>query len=304
MPEGPASDSRRTQLSAQLHCRECLLHDPCIALSFAMSRVHATAYNRRNNIMLFRRAGWILCAIALLGSCGARRDARSAAKLTVAAAANLTDVFGEVGRGFKTKTGVDVIFSYGSTAELAQQIENGAPFDLFAAADTEHVDSLVAARKLTADSRAVYALGQLALWIPDGARSGIRELQDLAKQPVRFIAVAQPQLAPYGEATIETLKNAALWQSTQPKIVYANSISMAKQLAATGNADVAFTAYSLVLHDKGIVIKVDSRLYRPIEQALAIAATSKRVDDAKQFRSFLLGPEGRAILTKNGYLLP
>ncbi|MDP8990617.1 MAG: molybdate ABC transporter substrate-binding protein [Acidobacteriota bacterium] len=239
-----------------------------------------------------------------MGSCSGRRDPPSAAKLTIAAAANLTDVFGEAGREFKTKTGVDVVFSYGSTAELTQQIENGAPFDLFAAADTEHVDSLVSAGKLTLDSRAVYALGQLALWIPDGERNGIRELQDLAKRPVHFIAVAQPQFAPYGQASIEALKNAALWEATQPKIIYANSIRMAKQMAATGNADVAFTAYSLVLHEKGSVVKVDSRLYRPIEQALAIAASSERVDDAKQFRAFLLGPEGRAILLRNGYLLP
>jgi len=254
--------------------------------------------------MLFRHAGWILCGLALLGSCNARQDPQSAAKLTVAAAANLTDVFGEVGRGFKTKTGVDVVFSYGSTAQLAQQIENGAPFDLFAAADTDHVDSLVSIRKLTGDSRAVYALGQLALWIPDGERSGIRELRDLAKQPVRFIAVAQPQLAPYGQATIETLKNAALWEATQSKIVYANSISMAKQMAATGNAEAAFTAYSLVLHDKGVVVKIDPHLYNPIKQALGIVAFSERIEEAKQFRSFLLGPEGRAVLTKSGYLLP
>lgn len=254
--------------------------------------------------MLSRHAGWILCSVALLGSCNARRDPQSATKITVAAAANLTDVFGEVGREFKTKTGVDVVFSYGSTSELAQQIENGAPFDLFAAADTEHVDALVSARKLTGDSRAVYALGQLALWIPDGARSGIRELPDLAKQSVHFIAVAQPQLAPYGQASIEVLKNAGLWGATQPKIVYANSISMAKQLAATGNAEAAFTAYSLVLHDKGTVVQIDPHLYNPIKQALAIVDSSQRIEEAKQFRSFLLGPEGRAILTNSGYLLP
>jgi len=254
--------------------------------------------------MLLQRARWILCGVALLGSCSARQDPPSASKLTVAAAANLTDVFGEVGRGFKSKTGVDVVFSYGSTAQLAQQIENGAPFDLFAAADTEHIDNLVSARKLTGDSRAVYALGQLALWIPDGERSGIRELQDLAKQPVHFIAVAQPHLFFYGRATTETLKNAALWEVTRPKIVYANSISMAKQMAATGNAEAAFTGYSLVLHDKGTVVKIDPQLYNPIKQALAIVASSERIEEAKQFRSFLLGPEGRAILTKSGYLLP
>src|SRR6266446_7804405 len=124
--------------------------------------------------MHLRWSVWILCAAAFLGSCDARRDPDSA-KLTVAAAANLTDVFGEIGSAFKAKTGAEVVLSYGSTAELAQQIENGAPFDVFAAADTEHVDSLVSTRKLIADSRAIYALGQLALWIPKG---GVRDLKD------------------------------------------------------------------------------------------------------------------------------
>ena len=254
--------------------------------------------------MPLRPASWILCCAALLSACGEQRPTPAANKLTVAAAANLTDVFAEVGGRFIAKTGVDVIFSYGPTTALAQQIENGAPFDLFAAADTEHVDALISSRKLTGDSRAIYALGELALWVPNSERLGIRDLQDLAKQQVRFISIAQPALAPYGQASIEVLKNAGLWNATQPKLVYANSISMAKQMAASGNADVAFTAYSLVLRDRGIVIKVDPSLYRPIKQALAIVAASERVDEAKQFRSFLLGPEGRAILAEHGYLLP
>ena len=246
----------------------------------------------------------MLCAAALLASCNAHRAPESAPQLTVAAAANLTDVFGELGRAFKANTGIDVIFSYGSTAQLTQQIENGAPFDLFAAADTVHVDSLVSTRKLMGDSRAVYALGQLALWIPNGEQNGILELKDLAASKVRFIAVAQPELAPYGQASIDTLRNARLWEAVQPKIVYANSISAAKQLAASGNTEAAFTAYSLVLHDKGTVLKIDSHLYHPIEQALAIVASSGRIEEAEQFRAFLLGAEGRMILAKSGYLLP
>jgi molybdate transport system substrate-binding protein len=251
-----------------------------------------------------RYVGWVLCAAALLASCNARRAPEPAPQLTVAAAANLMDVFGEVGRAFKANTGVDVVFSYGSTAQLTQQIDNGAPFDLFAAADTEHVDSLVSTGKLTPDSRAVYALGQLALWIPNGEQHGIRELKDLATPQVRFIAIAQPQLAPYGQASIDAMKNARLWEAVQPKIVYANSISAAKQLAASGNADAAFTAYSLVLHDQGTVLKIDPSLYHPLEQALAIVAASARIEEAKQFRSFLLGAEGRMILARSGYLLP
>jgi len=214
------------------------------------------------------------------------------------------DVLGEVGPAFKAQKGIDVVFSYGATAELTQQIDNGAPFDVFAAADTEHLDFLVARQKLTADSQAIYARGQLALWIPSGASTGIQDLKDLAASKIRFIAIAQPKLAPYGQAAAEALQNAHLWEALQHKIVYANSITMAKQQAATGNAEAAFTAYSLVLHERGTVLKVDPGLYHPIEQALAIVASTSRLQEAQQFRSFLLGPEGRAIFAKKGYLLP
>ncbi len=258
--------------------------------------------------MRFRPLGWFFCAALFLplflNSCGARKEDGPPAKLTVAAAANLTDVFAVEGQAFTAKTGIDVVFSYGATAQLGQQIDNGAPFDLFAAADTEHVDSLVSSKKLTADSRAVYAIGQLVLWIPKGEASGIRELKDITGPKVRFLAVAQPELAPYGQAAIETLKNAGLWAAAEPKVVYANSISQARQLAATGNADAAFTAYSLVLKDQGTVLKIDPALYHPIQQALAIVTASRNIGEAQQFRSFLLGPEGRKILEQGGYLLP
>ena len=222
----------------------------------------------------------------------------------MAAAANLTHVFGQVASAFQAKTGVEVVFSYGSTAELATQIDNGAPFDLFAAADTEHVDSLVKTRKLTSDSRAIYALGQLALWMPEGQQSGVRELKDLAGKQIRFIAIAQPELAPYGAATVEVLKGAGLWDAVLPKLVYGTSISMAKQFAASGSANAAFTAYSLVLHEKGTVLKIDSHLHKPIEQAMGIVAASSHLKEAQQFRAFLLGDEGRRILANGGYLLP
>jgi molybdate transport system substrate-binding protein len=249
-----------------------------------------------------RLTSLILCATALLASC--RTPLPSEETLTIAAAANLTDVIGEIGRAFEAKTGIRVIFSYGSTAQLATQIDNGAPFDLFAAADTEHIDALVAAQKLTSDSRAVYALGQLALWIPDGEQTGVRELKDLAGPQIRFVAIAQPELAPYGQAAVDVLKGAGLWDRVQPKLVYGTSISMAKQYAASGSANAAFTAYSLVLHEKGTVLKIDSHLYKPIQQALGIVTASPHIEEARQFRSFLLGAEGRAILANSGYLLP
>jgi molybdate transport system substrate-binding protein len=238
---------------------------------------------------------------ALLGSCGAPQPS---AEITIAAAANLTDVFGEIGRAFQARTGIRVILSFGSTVQLAQQIENGAPFDLFAAADTQHVDSLVSSGKLSAGSRAVYALGQLALWFPSGEQAGVRDIKGLADPRIRYIAIAQPDLAPYGEAAVEALKDAHLWGAVMQKLVYANNINQTRQLAISGNADAAFTAYSLVLRDQGTVIRIDPHLYRPIEQAMGIVAASPHLEAAKRFRAFLLGPEGRAILSKNGYLLP
>jgi molybdate transport system substrate-binding protein len=86
--------------------------------------------------------------------------------------------------------------------------------------------------------------------------------------------------------------------------VYGTSISMAKQFAASGSTNAAFTAYSLVLHDKGTVLKIDSHLYKPIEQAMGVVAASAHPEEAKRFRQFLLGAEGRTILANSGYLLP
>src|SRR6185295_15358697 len=117
----------------------------------------------------------------------------------------------EIVAAFHKQTGIEVVLSYGPTAQLTQQIENGAPFDVFAAADTEHVDQLIAKNRIVPDSRAVYARGQLALWIPEGEKLGIRNMKDLMRPEVKFISVAQPELAPYGEAAIESMKAAGLW---------------------------------------------------------------------------------------------
>ena len=240
---------------------------------------------------------WILGAVALLTSCGAPAPP---VPLTVAAAANLTGVFDEVGRAFQAQAGIPVVFSFGATAQLAEQIENGAPFDLFAAADTQHIDMLVSGGKLLPATRAVYALGQLALWAP----GGIQDLAGLAGPRIRFVAIAQPSLAPYGQAAVEALQSARLLDAVQPKLVYAGTINQTRQMAESGNADAAFTAYSLVMREAGTVLKVDRALYRPINQAMAIVAGSAKIDAAKRFEQFLLGPQGRAILSKNGYLLP
>jgi molybdate transport system substrate-binding protein len=225
-------------------------------------------------------------------------------EVTVAAAANLSEVFQVVGPRFEAATGIHPVFSFASTAQLAQQIENSAPYDVYAAADVDHVEQLEKKGLLLPGSRAVYATGILALWIPSGSAAKIDGLDSLVQPAVKVIALAKPELAPYGLAARETLQHLGIWDRVQSRIVYADNINMAKQYGTTGNADAVFTAYSLVLKEAGKVIRVDEKLHNPIDQALGIVAASKHRDTAQQFVDFLRKGQGRDILGNSGYRVP
>jgi molybdate transport system substrate-binding protein len=226
----------------------------------------------------------------------------SAPEINVAAAANLTDAFAEVGKQFTAETGVPVVYSFGATSELAKQIENGAPFDVFAAADVEHVKELDGNALLTPGTRALYARGRLVLWIPQG--SSITRIEDITQPQVNRIAIAKPDVAPYGQATVETLRALSLWQQVEPKVVYAQNVSQTKQFAATGNAEVAFLPLALVKPNEGRFIEVDERLHQPIDQALGVVKASGKQEEARRFIDFVLSERGQQILEQYGYRKP
>lgn len=247
-----------------------------------------------------------LAAFLALSALAACRPPPPAAKpqLTVAAAANLTDVFGRIGPRFESATGIRLIFSFASTAQLARQIESAAPFDVFAAADSEHVAELERKGLLAPGSRTVYARGVLALWIPAGASAAVQTIQDLTRPDVHVIAIAKPDLAPYGQAAVDTLEKLGIWAQVKPKVVYAENISVAREYGKSHNADAVFTAYSLVLHEPGHIIRVDESLHQPINQELGIVANSRRQEEAQKFVEFLLAGDGKSILAGYGYLPP
>ena len=219
----------------------------------------------------------------------------------MAAAANLTDAFQKVAAQFEAETGIHVTLSFASTAQLAQQAENGAPFDLIAAADTEHIDELDKKNLLAPGTRAVYTRGVLALWIPPSSTTRASRIENLASDQVKVIAVAKPELAPYGAAAVAAFKKAGIWDRVQPKIVYAENINMARQYGASGNADAVLTAYALVLHEKGSVMQVDASLYPPIDQALGVLASSHKQAEAKRFADYVVRGGGQKILADFGY---
>ena len=140
----------------------------------------------------------------------------------------------------------------------------------------------------------------------DSARRkvSVKRIEDLTGPEVRIVAVAKPELAPYGEAAVAALKHSGIWERVKPKVVYAENINMARQYGASNNADAVFTSYSLVQGSGGNVIRVDPALYPPIDQSLGMLARSEHLDAARQFVNFLLRGNGRAVLTRFGYQLP
>src|ERR1700689_480855 len=242
-----------------------------------------------------------LCATGLQLTSSAQNPPKQ--EITVAAAANLTEVAQTLGMEFEAQTKIHPVFSFGSTAVLTTQIENSAPFDVFLAADAEHVDKLDHEGLLVPGSNAAYAIGVLAMWIPPSGKAHIAKIDDLKSKDVSVIALANPKLAPYGAAAVETLQHAGIWDQVKDKIVYAENIDMAKQYGTSKNADAVFTAYSLVLKEAGKVIQVDEALHTPIVQKLGSVARSQHIEDAQKFTRFVLGDTGRAILARYGYKL-
>lgn len=239
----------------------------------------------------------------ILTGCRPELPAAEQAKpeITVAAAANLTDVLARIGPRFEAETGIHPVFSFASTAQLALQIENSAPFDVFLAADARHVEELDRKGFLTAGTRAVYARGVLALWIPGGSGTGVNRIEDLASPAIHTIAIANPELAPYGQAAVDSLRRSGIWRNVEAKVVYAENISMAKQYGTSKNADAVFTAYSLVLHESGKAIRVDEALHQPIDQELGVVRASQHQAEALKFAAYLLSGGGKATLASFGY---
>lgn len=248
----------------------------------------------------------VVIAFFLMAACNKQpaENAQNGQEITVAAAANLTDAFAEMAKQFTAKTGIRVVYSFGSTADLTKQIENGGPFDLFASADVEHVDELGQKQLIVPDTQALYARGRLVLWTPPPGRVKISRIEDVTSAEVKTIAIAKPDLAPYGRATVETLKALNIWSQVEGKVVYGTNVSNTKQFATSGNADVAFLPLALMKKDEGQYIEVEERLHQPIDQALAIIKASGKQDMARRFVDFVLGNEGQAILQQYGYSKP
>ena len=190
----------------------------------------------------------------------------------------------------------DARFTFGSSGQLARQIENGAPYELFLSANKAYAEQLVAAGKAKAEDLRPYATGRLALWSKSGR---YKRLEDLLDPAVRHIAIANPTHAPYGQAARQALETAGLWTRLQTKLVYAESVRQTLQFAESGNADATITAWSLVHEKAGVLLPAES--HEPLTQYGAPVAGSP---SGRRVLAWLIGPEGQKLLTTGGLFPP
>ena len=248
------------------------------------------------------RLRWVaLAALALLGACGGFTGAEPAPKLIVAAASSLQPLFQELGERFQKESGADVTFSFGATGTLTHQIEQGAPVDVFAAADPSFMDRLERQGLIAPGTYRTYALGQLALVANRKAGPAVRSLEMLLEPKVRYVAMANPEVAPYGAAARETLHSAGLWTRLQAKLVYGENARQALQFVETGNAEAGLVARSLADAEDVVVTPVDPELHAPIVQTIAVIRGSAQPELAQRFVDLVTGPVGAAALGRHGY---
>ena len=241
----------------------------------------------------------IIILIVLLSAMSAQ-----AQTVKVAAAANLRFVFEEIKASYAiANPKASVTANFGSSGALLQQILNGAEFDIFMAADNQFPVKLKDQGVASGEIR-TYALGKLVLW--SNTVDVSKGLDMLTDPSVKRIAIAKPDLAPYGDRAIEVLKSSGLYEKVKAKIIYADNISQTAQFAQTGNAEVAFLAMSLTLFPemKGSVYVIDSKMYNPVEQAMVLVKNWKVNPEAAKFMKYVLSNNCKPIFEKNGYIVP
>jgi len=248
--------------------------------------------------MKFRLLILISLPLALITSCSNENT------LHIATSANMQFAMIEIVSEFEKENDIKTELIVSSSGKLTSQIEQGAPFDIFVAANTKYpayLDSL----ELTTSPPRVYAYGKLALWT---LKEFPPTLALLTTDTIQKIAIANPKTAPYGKASIDVLKHYRIYEQVKHKLVFGESISQVNQFITTGSVDIGFTAYSIVSNTKmktiGKWTSINLNDHGEILQAAVILKESTNPEKAKVFYNFLFSERAREILNKYGYLTP
>ena len=247
---------------------------------------------------MFRKPAFVL---ALLGTALVHAE-----EVQVAVAANFTAPMQKIAVEFEKDTGHKAQLAFGSTGKFYAQIRNGAPFEILLAADDTTPEKLEKEGAAVAGSRFTYAIGKLALW---SSKAGFVDDKGevLKKGEFKHVSIANPKLAPYGAAAIETLTALKLLDAIQPKFVQGENIAQTHQFVATGNAELGFVALSQVMKDgkisEGSGWIVPSSLHQPIRQDAVLLTNGKGKPAAEALMKYLGSNKSKAVIQSFGYAL-
>jgi molybdate transport system substrate-binding protein len=250
--------------------------------------------------MRLRPASLGLVAALVLAPLAAR-----AQEALAAVAANFAEAAQALAPLFQEATGYSLVLTTGSTGKLYAQVGAGAPFDLMLSADAATPARLVAEAKAVEGSGFTYAVGRLTLWSPDADRIGADGRAALQQPDLRFVAIANPDLAPYGLAAREALHSLGLWEALQPKIVMGQNVGQTNSLVASGAAELGFVALSAVLSPRnearGSRWDVPQALYQPIRQDAVLLNHGADNPAALAFLDYLRSPAAGQVIEAFGY---
>jgi molybdate transport system substrate-binding protein len=262
--------------------------------------------------MLMRRllSASLIALLALVLAISTPSAEAAGHELNVAAAADLSSALQEIAADYEKRTGISVKISYGASGALTQQIQNGAPFDVFFSADMDYPRQLIASGLAESATLYRYAVGRLVLWVPADSPLDVEHkgMDVLLDPSVKKIAIANPQHAPYGSAAAATLKHYGMYEKVSEQLVLGENISQAAQFAESGNAQVGFVALAHAaapsMQGKGKYWIVPAEAYPPLDQGVVVISRSPHKEDAAAFITYIKTAEVAMVLRHYGFTVP
>lgn len=227
-------------------------------------------------------------------------------ELTVSAAASMTDALKEIQEQYETKnTDIKLHFNFGASGAIQQQIEQGAPADLFLSAATKNMDALIDQRLIDSDRHTTILTNELVAVVPAEGQTAIKDVADLSGDDVKNVAIGIPESVPAGGYAKEALTHLKLWDSLQSKMVQGKDVRQVLQYVETGNADVGFVYKTDALTSKRVEVAftVDPQTYTSVEYPFGIVAATKHGEEAEAFFNYLQSQEALDVFIKYGFSL-
>ena len=262
----------------------------------------ATLHLSRNGGLRRRLAPLIIaCVIAPVVVSSAR-----AADLMIAAASSLTNALTEIGEAYeKTTPDTRVLFMFGTSGQLVQQVSRGAPVHVLATVDPESMDRADSQRLIYRDSRTNFAANKLLIATPADSSLDLSELQGLSSPQVQRIAIVTPESGPAGRYTKLALEKAGLWEQLKPRFIYSHNPRQSLGYVIRGEADAALVyASDAAVSPINIRTASNVALDKPILHPVAAIKGFGQEKRARDFIAFLRSPTAQAILQKHGFLAP